>query len=328
VDDQTLSNLRARVAKLEARHCQGTARAAQRWPETRRERFAQRLLPLTLAALLVALVPLATLAAGPFGDLNSGSPHNENIQAIAEAGITKGCDPPEFVAYCPNGLVTREEMASFLARTAGLGTNPPVVNAATAANATQLGGQPPAYYQPADQPIMNANNAVYAVTAGTANTVLGYGPNALVRVARSLAGTGVIASLNYETFATITITAPGTGFVLLTGTGDVTNQAATGCPCQLQYRLTDTSLLDTQSFQLVTVGNSAGGVESSSTLATTRVFAVEPGVNEFVLQARRATGAAPLNIFAELAALYVPFGATGASTVEVDEPPTGGGSTR
>jgi hypothetical protein len=105
----------------------------------------RRRLPLALVALLVALVPLGIAAAG-FNDLNPGSPHNANIQAIADAGITKGCDPG--VSYCPNGLVTREEMASFLARTAGLGGNAPVVNAKTAqtadqaTNAQQLGGQP------------------------------------------------------------------------------------------------------------------------------------------------------------------------------------------
>ena len=79
--------------------------------------------PLGLAALLVALVPLATLAANPFTDLNPGSVHNANIDAIYNAGITTGCDPG--VAYCPNGLVTREEMASFLARTAGSATTRP-----------------------------------------------------------------------------------------------------------------------------------------------------------------------------------------------------------
>jgi len=45
--------------------------------------------------------------------------------------------------------VTRQEMASFLARAAGLGTNPPVANAKTAqtaTNATQLGGVAAANY--------------------------------------------------------------------------------------------------------------------------------------------------------------------------------------
>jgi hypothetical protein len=63
--------------------------------------------------------------------------HDANIQVIYDAGITKGCVPN--VSYCPTANVTREEMASFLARTAGLGTNPPVVNAKTAQTATHAG---------------------------------------------------------------------------------------------------------------------------------------------------------------------------------------------
>src|SRR5690349_4314902 len=82
---------RARIARLERGRC-----------------LPRRAMPLLLAALLVALVPLATLAANPFVDLNAGSPHNTNIAALYDAGITRGCDPG--IAYCPNGTVTREEM--------------------------------------------------------------------------------------------------------------------------------------------------------------------------------------------------------------------------
>ncbi|HEY8597804.1 MAG TPA: hypothetical protein VIL85_05195 [Thermomicrobiales bacterium] len=126
-----------------------------------RRRFPRRLPPVLLAALLVALVPLATLAANPFNDLNFGSVHNANIDAIYNAGITTGCDPD--VAYCPSGTVTREEMASFLARTAGLGTNPPVANAKTAqtaGDAALLGGQPPAAYARLDGDARFASLAV------------------------------------------------------------------------------------------------------------------------------------------------------------------------
>ncbi len=74
-------------------------------------------------------MPLGLFAAN-FQDLNVGSAHNANINAIADAGITKGCTDAQH--YCPNDFVTREHMASFLARTAGLGGNPPVAHALTA----------------------------------------------------------------------------------------------------------------------------------------------------------------------------------------------------
>ena len=126
-DERTITELRERLAALEASR-------GERRPSRRRERGGRLRLACAVLAmtLLVALVPLATLAAGPFTDLNPGSGHNPNIQAIADAGITRGCNPPDLTQYCPSANVTREEMASFLARAAGLGGNPPVANAKTA----------------------------------------------------------------------------------------------------------------------------------------------------------------------------------------------------
>jgi hypothetical protein len=39
-----------------------------------------------------------------------------DIEAIAQAGITLGCNPPTNDHYCPEETVTREQMAAFLAR--------------------------------------------------------------------------------------------------------------------------------------------------------------------------------------------------------------------
>ncbi len=39
-----------------------------------------------------------------------------DINAVAEAGITKGCNPPTNDRFCPDGKVTREQMAAFLRR--------------------------------------------------------------------------------------------------------------------------------------------------------------------------------------------------------------------
>jgi hypothetical protein len=125
-DDTTradLARLRALVATQEAR----LARLERRRPATR------RLVPAVTLALLLALVPLSLLAATPFTDLTGGV-HDQNIDAIYNAGVTTGCVPN--AEYCPTANVTREEMASFLARLGGLGSNPPVANAKTAQTAT------------------------------------------------------------------------------------------------------------------------------------------------------------------------------------------------
>jgi hypothetical protein len=171
-----LAALRGEVAALRA------ARAARR---SRRGGLRGRLAAALSVALLVALVPLGLFAANPFTDLDPGQAagHNPNIDLIYNAGITTGCSPTE---YCPKEAVTREQMASFLARTAGLGNNPPVVNAKTAQNADKLDNR-------------NANE--------------------FLRVARASSPSYVELPLQpgFETIVSTTISVPGPGYVLVTG---------------------------------------------------------------------------------------------------------------
>lgn len=56
---------------------------------------------------------------GTFVD-DDGNLHEPNIEAIAAAGITKGCNPPVNDRFCPSRTVTRAEMAAFLVRAMGL----------------------------------------------------------------------------------------------------------------------------------------------------------------------------------------------------------------
>ncbi len=58
-------------------------------------------------------------AGGRFFD-DDASIHQDAIDAIAAAGITKGCNPPYQSAYCPDEPVTRAQMAAFLIRGLGL----------------------------------------------------------------------------------------------------------------------------------------------------------------------------------------------------------------
>jgi hypothetical protein len=39
-----------------------------------------------------------------------------DIAALAQAGITRGCNPPTNDRYCPDDNVTRGQMAAFLTR--------------------------------------------------------------------------------------------------------------------------------------------------------------------------------------------------------------------
>ena len=73
-----------------------------------------------------------TLALPAFGALDpggsfvddDGSVHESDIEAIAAADITRGCNPPWNDEFCPTSPVTRGEMAAFLVRALGLGTGP------------------------------------------------------------------------------------------------------------------------------------------------------------------------------------------------------------
>ena len=72
---------------------------------------------LTLGGLvLAALLAPAAWANHQFVDVPAASPHHADISNIADAGITGGCGPG---LYCPSQAVSRDQMASFLARGGG-----------------------------------------------------------------------------------------------------------------------------------------------------------------------------------------------------------------
>ena len=58
-------------------------------------------------------------AVASFDDVPTGHPFFSVIEALVAAGITTGCSaaPP---LYCPDGVVTRKQMAAFIARALGL----------------------------------------------------------------------------------------------------------------------------------------------------------------------------------------------------------------
>jgi hypothetical protein len=61
---------------------------------------------------------------------DNGSVFEADIERLATAGITVGCNPPDNDRYCPSTSVTREQMASFLARALTLPQLPPAVDLA------------------------------------------------------------------------------------------------------------------------------------------------------------------------------------------------------
>lgn len=66
--------------------------------------------------------PILLQYSGTFMDDDS-SIFQGNIEAIAAAGVTKGCNPPFKDMFCPGSEVTREQMAAFLVRALDLTEN-------------------------------------------------------------------------------------------------------------------------------------------------------------------------------------------------------------
>ena len=72
-----------------------------------------------MAAFLVRTLDLTDRGSVDFTDDN-GSVFEADIERLAAAGITKGCNPPANTRFCPDSRVTRQSMAAFLVRALGL----------------------------------------------------------------------------------------------------------------------------------------------------------------------------------------------------------------
>lgn len=72
-----------------------------------------------MAAFLSRALQLPAADGVSFTDDN-GSIFERDIERLAASGITRGCNPPENDQFCPNQIVTREQMAAFLHRAESL----------------------------------------------------------------------------------------------------------------------------------------------------------------------------------------------------------------
>ena len=71
-----------------------------------------------MAAFLVRALDLTDSLPDPFSD-DDDSIFESDIEKLAAAGITRGCNPPLNDRFCPDKKVTRGQMAAFLVRAIG-----------------------------------------------------------------------------------------------------------------------------------------------------------------------------------------------------------------
>ncbi|MGH8936419.1 MAG: S-layer homology domain-containing protein, partial [Acidimicrobiia bacterium] len=103
---------------------------------------------------------------------DDGTVFEADINALATAGITSGCGPER---YCPDGVITRAEMAAFLSRASSLPPSAqnyfsdddgsifePDINTVAAAEITEGCGQ--SFYCPHDY-VTRAQMASFLVRA-------------------------------------------------------------------------------------------------------------------------------------------------------------------
>ena len=69
-----------------------------------------------MAAFLVRALGYTDSGGGNLFIDDNTSIFEDDIDRLAAAGVTKGCNPPANTKFCPYGYVTRGQMAAFLHR--------------------------------------------------------------------------------------------------------------------------------------------------------------------------------------------------------------------
>jgi hypothetical protein len=136
-----------------------------------------------------------------------------------------------------------------------------------------------------------------------------------------------IDSTSFQDAATVSIAAPGSGFVLVNGAVSIQNggSACTGFDCGVFVQLRHNNVAAVSPYVVV---DADAANSPNNTAAVAYVFPVSAGTNTISLQVRKASTSVTMSYFsAQLTGLYVPFGSTGANALGSSAPAPASGDT-
>jgi len=234
-------------------------------------------------AVLVALLlgaaiafPLGVLASHQFSDVPDSNPYHADIDALVDSGVTTGCGGGK---YCPSAFVTREQMAAFMNRLGALQAGKtPVVNAdrVDSRHASDL--------------------TRFAYSSEDATTLL------------PADGAEVV-------YGAVTITAPTSGFVLITASATVLNSGCTqSCDAFGRIRHVETDTYGQWTND--TIGTSFGA------MSWTVVFPVTAGAHTFQTRLEESVQAngPQYGYWGQMTAQFSPFDGTGGTAAALSGP--------
>jgi plastocyanin len=102
-----------------------------------------------------------------------------DIERLAAAGVTLGCNPPDNTLYCPDQDVTRAQMATFLGRALGLtpDTPPPATTSTTSGDSTSTTDDGSSTSTTEDDGSTTTTAGQTTTTAGSSDVVVLVGNN-------------------------------------------------------------------------------------------------------------------------------------------------------
>lgn len=264
-----------RLARLEAELAEMRATMVPAASPERRSRTGLLRRVALIGLALALIIPAGIVLAGgqTFTDVPPSHQFFNAIEAVAAAGVTQGCG--DGTKYCPNGLVTRGQMAAFLSRLGALpaGSSPKV-------NADRVDGR-------------NANEFLRVATRQISST------------------TPIPADQTYNQYGgDLTITAPTAGFVLVSGQLTFNSFDCTGtcwAASHIQHvggDLSNPSMTTVRATDEFNATAPQGVFEVNAGVNTFRLRG-----------ARATGGGTVYMFWGSINAVFIPYGSTGGSTL-------------